>query len=284
MVRTGLRWAIIAVSSALLIAGLYAVLPSAQPASVSHGGILPADGGAPARGFVRHFAQPLPRAVPPPGSNNSRHDRFPRSSEPSRPHSKIRRWLHNVIPPLPFLAFRARTKLLDHPRRRRIMQEIKKDPGIRLTELGRHLGISKGVLAFHLRSLEGDRLVIRRTCNRRTYLFPAESHEPLPVSPLTTRKGQVLATIRSSAGLGERELAQALDMNPRTAGYHLRGLRALGLAWSTRVGHRFLWLAIAESPNYSILDHKAYEVIGPVRPRREEDAAREALHLARHIC
>lgn len=178
--------------------------------------------------------------------------------------------------PFPFaiLASRARRGILDHPRRKRILHEIQEHPGITYTELGRDLGIARGVLAFHLRCLEKDGLVRHRILNHGRYFQVPGAREPPSVLTLTTRKRQVLATIRTTPALTESELAKELRLSPRTMGYHLRNLRALGLVFSVHVRHRLVWLAARENRNYSIPDHKTYPPVEAVRLRRETDVPR----------
>ncbi len=256
----------------MLLMGVWVILPAPRIAGLAASAMVFPHARAQIRGLAPHIANPSVRLPVVRVPLNSATHKFLHRATSVGPPSEPRPSLNNAAVSLPLLASRARRNTLDHPRRKRILREIQEHPGIPCTELGRNLGIGKGVLVFHLRCLEKEGLVRHRTLNHGKYFHVPDVREPPSVLSLTTRKRQVLATITTSPALTESQLAKELRLSPRTMGHHLRDLRALGLVLSVHFGHRLVWLAARENRNYSIPDHKSYGPKEAMPPRREEDA------------
>lgn len=123
---------------------------------------------------------------------------------------------------------------MTHGRRKHILREIGRHPGIGFSELANRVGVANGDLTYHLRRLEASGAIVSlRTVGRRHFILPDASGNP-KVLLLTRRKRQILELARISPGLTETEVAETLGVNAGTVSYHIQGLHALGLVRMVR--------------------------------------------------
>lgn len=120
---------------------------------------------------------------------------------------------------------------LDHPRRQTIYETVSTEPGLNWSQLQRRTGLSVGALMFHLKRLEEDDVILRRsgTTDNEVLFFTPENVElwrdprtrVLFGNESTRHIAQILA---ENPGVTVREIADDLDLTPAAIRYHLSKL------------------------------------------------------------
>ncbi len=137
---------------------------------------------------------------------------------------------------------------LNNGNRRAIYGLITKRPGIYHSEIGAELGITGGVLAYHLKKLE-EGLLIRSSYNGYIKgFFPAkkkggkEKKSQQKMAPLLTRKQKsVLKIIEGEWGISTIQIANELGRTRQTVIYHTNVLSKMGKIRKIRVEGKPLW-------------------------------------------
>jgi DNA-binding transcriptional ArsR family regulator len=145
------------------------------------------------------------------------------------------RW-RDVAPLMALFSRLRRDRLLDHPVREMIYEEVRRHTGIHYRQLLRTLGVSNGTLSFHLRHLERGGFVRSVRLRGRKHFYATE-REPGPEAYLVTdRQRQMLTLLRASPGASQRDIARELGMSWSNVSYHVAALRSLGLVKTERDG------------------------------------------------
>lgn len=133
--------------------------------------------------------------------------------------------------------------LLDHPRREKIFETVKKAPGLNWSQLQRETGLSVGALMFHLKRLESEDIVVRKpSTNDNEVLFFTHEDEDLWRDPRTrilfgnesTRR--IAEIVADGEGLSAKDIAEELDVTPAAVRYHLSKLEDKELVQRERDG------------------------------------------------
>ncbi len=115
-------------------------------------------------------------------------------------------------------------EVLDNFTRGEINGFIKQNPGTYYREIQRALGLSNGVLTYHLAMLEKQGYVLARNSGRYKHYFPAAMIPPTRVVRLTTFQRLLLRTVRDAPGINQQQLVRALDVPQPTVSRHLTKL------------------------------------------------------------
>lgn len=152
---------------------------------------------------------------------------------------------------IPFVFFVARIRkerLLEHPVRRRIMEEVRRQPGIHHRQLLRVLGVSNGTLAYHLLQME------RAGCHRfscaygRKHLIAPGDQIAGQEFLITDRDRDLLALLPEAHVAGIEELGRRLGLKESGVAYHLGRLRALGFVQARRERQSLVFSRTPGSP------------------------------------
>lgn len=136
-------------------------------------------------------------------------------------------------------------KLLENFTRGRIYGHIETHPGIHYSELLRDLNLGNGNLAYHLKTLEGERMIRSERRGQMRLFFPKNGKkQTIRFDPLVRRadrqatgtRQSVMSLISSTPGLQEIEIAQWLSLSKQNAHYHIRDLESKGLIRVEREG------------------------------------------------
>lgn len=151
-------------------------------------------------------------------------------------------WFWPALKGLPFLGLFSRVredKLLEHPVRRRVMDQVEAQPGIHYQELLRAMGGGKGSLEHHLRKLEEGRLVRAVRGPRYTCYFPwsanAASRDEAPALKSDGAR-RVFAAVQAHPGITGQDLAARTGLSASSVSEHVSRLAAAGLVRSSREG------------------------------------------------
>lgn len=142
---------------------------------------------------------------------------------------------------------------LDHPRREKIYETVKRFPGLNWSQLQRETGLSVGALMFHLDQLVEAGVVSRKESprNNEVLLF-ARDDEDLWRDPRTrvlfgnesTRK--VAEILTENPGTVAGEIADELGVTPEAVRYHLSKLEDKELVEREREGRKVRYDATEE--------------------------------------
>ena len=124
-----------------------------------------------------------------------------------------------TIPPLSD----AKTKLVDH---------IKRNPGIRYKELQRLTGLSNGVLSYHLATLEKANVITVERQTRTTRIYPINfsERESSVLKHLRNKpERQIMIVLLKHDMMTFNELVEVTGKAPSTVSSHMKRLKEDGL-------------------------------------------------------
>ena len=131
--------------------------------------------------------------------------------------------------------------VLDNDVRREIYEAVTASPGTHLAALADAAGISWSTARYHGRVLAESGLVTAAKIRGRHRLYPAEVDDPELAAALDEdATAAVLAALSRLEPVGVSSLAEAADIAPSTASYHLQRLEADGLVEREREGRTVL--------------------------------------------
>jgi DNA-binding MarR family transcriptional regulator len=156
-------------------------------------------------------------------------------------HSSVgRSWpLHLLVMIVPARVLRER--LLDHRIRRRIVEEVRRRPGIHHRELLRFLGVSNGTLAYHLRQLERGGYLRFSRAHGRKFLWASQDEVDGELLLMTDRERELLALVSEFHLARIDDLSLRSGLKPSSVEYHINRLRALGIVQAWRDGHALVF-------------------------------------------
>jgi hypothetical protein len=126
-------------------------------------------------------------------------------------------------------------RLFDHPARSEIHEFVRHNQGERLEVVRRSLGMSNGTMLHHVRILiDHDVLRLHREgAMARLYLAGPR----VPASPyLPVLRKRILALLRGTPGVSQREIAMSVGVSERVVSYHVGALKSQGLLAVERAG------------------------------------------------
>ena len=138
-------------------------------------------------------------------------------------------------------------KLLENFTRGRIFGHIETHPGIHYSELLRDLNLGNGNLAYHLTTLEREKMIRSIRRGQMKLFFPKNgTMKKKRIDPLIrkyehrisgTRK-TIMDLISATPGLTETEIAQWLSLSKQNVHYHIKEMERSGTIWVERAnGH-----------------------------------------------
>ncbi len=151
-------------------------------------------------------------------------------------YERLRLLLFSLIIVLPFIILKLKNAL-DNRRRRMILEVIKNNPGITVTQLQKVTNLNRNTLRYHIEFLERENLICSIKVGNRRLLFPIG--EDLSGLHLSDRKRQIIEILSNSNGISIRRLSEMLNVSQKTVYYHVKGLKKLGIV-NVREGKIFL--------------------------------------------
>lgn len=148
-----------------------------------------------------------------------------------------------ILPLVPLWTRLSPHTITRHPARRRILEAIRKTPGITTVELVLETGINEGTLLYHLRVLDKASFVRSLKLGRELVWFEPGS-TPMPQDPArlvalhAPGRRIMVEAISRAPGLTQAELSRRLGLSKATTHYHLQELAAAGLVEFKREGAR----------------------------------------------
>lgn len=129
---------------------------------------------------------------------------------------------------LPALLIR-NERVLENVSRKRVYFLIQAHPGIHLRELVRASRLGFGEVAHHVAVLEHSGRISSVSAGLRRCLYPVDTAPLAGIPRLSCRQVQILECLEGTPNASAPEVAREVGVSPKTIGYHLRRLRALGL-------------------------------------------------------
>ena len=137
------------------------------------------------------------------------------------------RWLRRAFG-LALFSRIAQEDILTHGRRAELFEFIKQNPGERIENARRALGISNGSMHYHLKVLSERNLIRVLRDGGLARLYPAGPKiNPQPYVPAQRRR--FVDLLSSRPGVTQREAAMLLGISERMASYHIQTLSTQGL-------------------------------------------------------
>jgi len=121
-----------------------------------------------------------------------------------------------------------RSHILNHETRDRISSHIRENPGVHFTALKKDLGLSTGVLSYHMERLEREKFVVSRTEGKYKRFYPPDWDEP-PGIHLSQIQEIILEQIKRRPGISQSDLGSSIGRNRKVINYQAHQLRELGL-------------------------------------------------------
>lgn len=152
--------------------------------------------------------------------------------------SELRRLLPFASPL--FTRFEKET-VLGHPRREALYALILQQPGISLQSLGESTGLSRTAVLHHLRLLEMQHLIVSKRMGRSRHYYEnggrygRDAKEAYAILQ-NARSKEVADYIRTHPGAMQKQLCEALAIQPSIAHWHVRRLQAAQLVECVRQG------------------------------------------------
>ncbi len=127
--------------------------------------------------------------------------------------------------------------------RRRVLEYIRKNPGITFRKLADELNLGIGDLQYHLYKLEKEGEIFSRKMGGRRYLFPKDMEGEyqrllIAISTETRRKIMLLLT---SGEKSQSELAESLGLTQATVNHHMKELLKLNVVKSRKEGRKVIY-------------------------------------------
>lgn len=130
-------------------------------------------------------------------------------------------------------------KVLQNPRRARILDAIAAEPGIHFSELLRRTGVGNGSLHHHLKVLRDAGRVEARAAQGYTCYFPAGAPQAVVLGAAAAKADgaqRILGHVRAHPGRSVKEVAMECGLHPSTVTYHVQRLCEAGLVDALRDG------------------------------------------------
>jgi len=144
-----------------------------------------------------------------------------------------------------------RDNLLKHAVRRRIHEYVRENPGAHYRAILDALGLSMGVLTYHLNRLEkGEYLRSRQDGMYRRFFVTGRRTEVKFF--LSDVQESILATIRANQGISQSKIAERIGVTRKVVNYHVRILDQAGLIYMEDRGRETACFALECGPSTSL--------------------------------
>lgn len=159
------------------------------------------------------------------------------------------------------------SNVLEHPMRRSLLDQVEESPGVHLRELANRHGTAVTNTQWHLRKLEMAGLIKTEKVQGRRLYYPtrggvAVKEQAIKNAAVQNPNAQrILDHLGANPGCNQRNMAEALEMNPGTVRWHLRKMESANLVKSIQDGAQLC---------YFLVDVSARR---PARPGREASVA-----------
>lgn len=135
--------------------------------------------------------------------------------------------------------------LLEHPMRGQIFDVIKTHPGIHASQLARELDVGWGTITHHLDKLQRGKLVTTRKVNNQKCFFEQGGEiSRADMQIASALKGDTASGIAefvaSNPMTSQKQMAEALQISPALASFHVKKLTNLGVLEKFRHGKETL--------------------------------------------
>ncbi|MEA3203154.1 MAG: hypothetical protein QOI63_829 [Thermoplasmata archaeon] len=154
--------------------------------------------------------------------------------------------------------------VLGHPRREALYALILQQPGVSLQALGEATGLSRTAVLHHLRLLEMQHLVVSKRMGRSRHYYEnggrygRDAKEAYAILQ-NARSKEVAEFIRTHPGTMQKQLCEALAIQPSIAHWHVRRLQQAQLVDCVRQGR-----AVNYFPGSGLLEVAAQPPIPPL--------------------
>jgi predicted transcriptional regulator len=150
---------------------------------------------------------------------------------------------------LPLFTRIAKAELLDNKVRADIMDLVKTNPGINVSEISRRLDVAWGTATHHLQKLRAERLVNVRLVGHQKCFFPnGGTYTPREMEILSVTKSptarKIAEFVAERGPTSHRDVSQALNLSPALVSFHARKLVDAGLLARQRQGRRTLFVPL----------------------------------------
>lgn len=131
-----------------------------------------------------------------------------------------------------------RESILQRKVRLLLFEYLSEHPGTGYAAVRDALGLQNGVASYHLSVLEKQGLLHSETKGRRRFYYVSGNPHLWRDLPLSDLQSSILATVRTTPGIGVRELGRAIGREPSSVGYNVKALAREGLLRTDRDGLR----------------------------------------------
>src|SRR5438552_14726086 len=159
---------------------------------------------------------------------------------------------------LPLYSHISDDEILDDANRANIYRLIQTEPGISTKDVAERLGLAWGTVTHHLGKLEKRRFVVSKKYGKYRRYFAngqggSESKDQVAVLRLD-RTGDVAALIRSTPGMTQKAVSQALGVSSSTILWHVKRLENVQLVRKVRDGKlvRYYPVDSFEAPGFTL--------------------------------
>ena len=164
---------------------------------------------------------------------------------------------------LPLYSHISDGEILDDENRANIYRLIQAEPGISTKDVATRLGLAWGTVTHHLGKLEKRRFVVSKKYGKYRRYFAngqggLETKDQVAVLRLD-RTGDVAALIRSTPGMTQKAVSQALGVSSSTILWHVKRLEGANLITKVREGK-----LVRYYPGASLNSTLAHPVAPPV--------------------
>lgn len=151
------------------------------------------------------------------------------------------RKLASLLPAIPLFSRIEKDELLENGRRARLFEFIRHNPGARLGEISKALGLPWGSTLHHLRKLRSERLVtFKQTGHHKCYFINGSGLSEHQMTAVSVLKGDTLQRIarfiEAHPRTNLKDLASAMQISSPLAAFHVRKLEIAGLVVKQRDG------------------------------------------------
>jgi predicted transcriptional regulator len=133
-------------------------------------------------------------------------------------------------------------RVLEHPARARILEAVRANPGILLTDLRRVLGCSGSTIQHHVGLLERAGHLVSRSEEQRRHLFvngtDARTQAAMSVVARRSRAMDFLRLVATEPGIMQKEVTDRLSISRKALGEYVADLAACGLLDTKAEGGR----------------------------------------------
>jgi len=141
---------------------------------------------------------------------------------------------------VPLYARFGKTEVLNHAMRERLLEAIRREPGMSPGELSRLVDCSWNTLVYHLGVLEREGYVSKAREGRRWRFFPtgSQDHSALPLLAMMRNPtaARILGEVRAQPGIAQHALSARTALRASTIHWHMERLQQGGFVRAERAG------------------------------------------------